>query len=47
LSASAHTDPYLRAITIHWFLIQILHDNTAPSHLPDLCSRSFTVSAYG
>jgi hypothetical protein len=32
--------------TIHLFLLQILHGNTACSHLPRLAGRSFTASAY-
>jgi hypothetical protein len=32
--------------TIHLFLLQILHGNTACSHLPRLTARSFTASAY-
>jgi Transposase DDE domain len=33
-------------ITIHLFLTQILHGNTAITHLPHLSGRSFTDSAY-
>lgn len=32
--------------TIHLFLLQILHGNTACAHLPRLTGRSFTPSAY-
>lgn len=32
--------------TIHLFLLQILHGNTARSHLPRLTGRPFTASAY-
>ena len=32
--------------TIHLFLLQILHRNTACAHLSRLASRSFTASAY-
>jgi hypothetical protein len=32
--------------TIHLFLTQILHGNTACAHLPRLAGRSFTASAY-
>jgi hypothetical protein len=32
--------------TIHLFLLQILHGNTACSHLPRLTGRPFTASAY-
>jgi hypothetical protein len=33
-------------VTIHLFLTQVLHGNTAISHLPRLCGRSFSDSAY-
>lgn len=32
--------------TVHAFLTQILHGNTACSHLPHLTGQSFTASAY-
>src|SRR5688572_29849713 len=32
--------------TIHLFLLQVLHGNTACSHLPRLTGQSFTASAY-
>ena len=32
--------------TIHLFLLQILHGNTACAHLPRLAGRTFTASAY-
>jgi hypothetical protein len=31
--------------TIHLFLIQILHRNTACAHMPRIAGRSFTASA--
>jgi hypothetical protein len=34
------------ATTIHAFLVQILHGNTACAHLPHLTGRRFTASAY-
>jgi hypothetical protein len=33
--------------TVHLFLLQILHGNTAGSHVPRLSGRTFTASAYG
>jgi Transposase DDE domain len=32
--------------TVHLFILQILHGNTACSHLPHLAARRFTASAY-
>jgi DDE family transposase len=32
--------------TVHLFLLQVLHGNTAINHLPRLCGKSFTDSAY-
>jgi hypothetical protein len=32
--------------TVHLFLLQILHGNTACSHLPHLAAQHFTASAY-
>ncbi|MFO0881811.1 MAG: hypothetical protein U0840_31325 [Gemmataceae bacterium] len=32
--------------TLHLFLLQVLHRNTACSHLPRLTGQSFTASAY-
>ncbi len=33
-------------VLIHWFLIQVLHGNTAIEHLTLLAGRAFTASAY-
>ncbi len=32
--------------TVHLFLLQVLHGNTAINHLPRLCGKTFTASAY-
>jgi hypothetical protein len=32
--------------TVHLFILQILHGNTACSHLPHLVAQRFTASAY-
>lgn len=32
--------------TVHLFLLQVLHGNTAINHLPRLCGKAFTDSAY-
>src|SRR3989442_10290065 len=32
--------------TVHLFILQILHGNTACSHLPHLAGQRFTASAY-
>jgi hypothetical protein len=32
--------------TVHLFLLQILHGNTACNHLPHLAAQRFTASAY-
>jgi len=32
--------------TVHLFLLQVLHGNTAINHLPRLCGKAFTGSAY-
>src|SRR5512135_273473 len=32
--------------TIHLFILQVLHGNTACAHLPRLTGRAFTASAY-
>ena len=34
------------AAIIHWFLIQVLHGNTALTHVSLLAGRTFTASAY-
>ncbi len=35
------------AAIIHWFLIQVLHGNTALTHVSLLAGRAFTASAFG
>ena len=32
--------------TVHLFILQVLHQNTAMTHLPHLSGESFTASAY-
>jgi Transposase DDE domain len=34
------------AVIIHWFIIQVLHGNTALEHISLLAGRAFTASAY-